>query len=72
VRAVAAAHPEAFIGLWFADDKKDEQVRLQWSSVGGKHKARRDAHLRTSAMFAGGTWLSERRQLLVCRHQSTL
>jgi IrrE N-terminal-like domain len=67
VRSVAAAHPKAFIGLWFADSEKDEQVRLQWSSA-EKYTARRDAYLRTSAMFAGCTWLSERRQLLVCRH----
>ena len=72
VRSVAAAHPKAFIGLWFADNEKDQQVRLQWSSVREKYTARRDAYLRTSAMFAGGIWLSERRQLLVCRHQSTL
>jgi hypothetical protein len=66
-RALAAAHPRAFVGLWFADAEGDDQLRLQWCTGGSGCAALRDACGDTSALLTRGTWLPQRRQLLVCR-----
>jgi IrrE N-terminal-like domain len=62
-RSLATAHPQAFIGLWFAYGEGDDQLHLQWCSGKPTHAT----HCSASALFTRGTWLPERRQLLLCR-----
>lgn len=62
-RALAIAHPSAFIGLWFAS--ADGQLQLQWASDAG-WSATLGRYGCGPPLAELGDWLPARRQLVIC------
>jgi len=65
-RALAAAHPDARVGLWFAPADDAPRLQLQWSSGGFDSPAVADVPPGATSSIHHGDWLPQRRQYLVC------
>jgi IrrE N-terminal-like domain len=66
-RALAAAHPDSFVAIWFASDETQTHACRQWTThPNATISLRPVAGEKSMPALPGGRWLPSRRQYLCC------